>query len=326
VFCFRRLRPLCLLVPLLGAQTPTFRVPARLVIAPTSVTDSHGRFVNGLSANDFSLFDNDAPQRIHEDGDFLPISVAVVIQTSLAARPIQPRLSELGPLLGALVVGEGGEAAILTFNHKVQVAQDFTGDLGRLTRALRLLEFSYWDSRLLDGAAKAIELLKQRPDYRRRILLLISETRDEGSETKLRDVIAQAELDNILIYSLNISKANAALQGLASLDLFPIIQEIYRGAKDAVIKNPLAVLTSYTGGEQYSLLKRESLEEAMRKMGEEIHGQYLLSFAPLSPTESGFHKIRVVSNVVSNRSGWEVRSRPGYWSMDPDFPPDRESH
>jgi VWFA-related protein len=321
VSCFRRLRPLCLLVPLLGAQSPTFRVPARLVVAPTSVTDNHGRFVNGLSVSDFSLFDNDVPQQIHEDGDFLPISVAVVIQTNLAARPIQPRLDELGPLLGALVVGEGGEAAILTFDHRVRVAQDFTGDLGRLTRVLRLIEFSYWDSHLLDASVKAIDLLKHRPDYRRRILLVISETHDDGSESKLRDVIAQAELNNVLIYSLTISRAHAALQGLASGDLLPMIQQIYGGAKDLMIKNPLAVLTSYTGGEQYTLMNRESLEQAVRKMGEEIHGQYLLSFTPVNTPESGYHKIR----VALNRSGWEVRSRPGYWSAAEDLP-ERESH
>ncbi len=319
--CFRRLSLLCLLVTLLSAQTPVFRVPARLVVAPTSVTDNHGSFVNGLSAADFTLYDNDVPQQIHEDGDFLPISVAVVIQANLAARPIQPRLSELGPLLGALVVGEGGEAAILTFDHKVKVVQDFTGDLGRLTRTLRLIEFSYWDSRLLDASAKAMDMLKHRPDYRRRILLLISETRDDGSETKLRDAVADAELNNILVYSFNISKASAALQGLATGDLFPMIQQIYRGAKDLVIKNPLAVLTSYTGGQQYSILKRDSLEEAVRKMGEEVHGQYLLSFTPVYTPESVYHKIR----VELNRTGAEVRSRPGYWSMGPDVP-QPESH
>lgn len=312
----RRLALLCSLASLLGAQSPTFRVPARLVVAPTSVTDNRGRFVNGLLASDFSLYDNDVPQQIHEDGDFLPISVAVVIQTNLAARPIQPRLDELGPLLGALVVGEGGEAAILTFDHRVKVAQDFTADLGRLTRALRLVEFSYWDSHLLDAEVKAIAMLKQRPEYRRRILLLVSEPHDDGSQNKLRDAVAQAELNNILIYSLNISRAHAAIQGLASLDLLPLIQQIYGGAKDVVVKNPLAVLTSYTGGEQYSLLKRESLEQAIRKMGEEIHGQYLLSFTPVNTPESGYHKIR----VALRRPGWEVRSRPGYWSMTEDEP------
>ena len=62
---------------------------------------------------------------------------------------------------------------------------------------------------MIDASLKAMRLLKHRPDYRRRILLLISETRDHGSESKLRDAVAEAEVNNILIYSFNISRACA---------------------------------------------------------------------------------------------------------------------
>ena len=43
-------------------------------------------------------------------------------------------------------------------------------------------------------------------------------------------------------------------------------------------------------------------------IGEEIHGQYLLSYTPANTQETGFHRIR----VVAKRVGVEVRSRPGY--------------
>src|SRR5665213_891934 len=112
---------------LLGAQETTLRVPVRLVVAPTSVTDRAGNFINGLTASDFQLYDNDVPQQVHEDGDFLPISLAIAIQTDLKAQAIA-RVRELGPLLGALVVGVGGEAAIFTFKEQLQVRQDFTPD------------------------------------------------------------------------------------------------------------------------------------------------------------------------------------------------------
>jgi len=66
---------------------------------------------------------------------------------------------------------------------------------------------------------------------------LISETRDRGSESKLRDAVADAELNNILIYSLNVSRAHAAGKiFLASGSVRPLmskalIQEIYGGIK-----------------------------------------------------------------------------------------------
>ena len=303
------------LLPCFAQEKPLIRVPVRLVIAPTSVTDQQGKFINGLSVSDFTLFDNDIPQQIHEDADFLPISLAVAIETDLTVEGILPRIRELGPLLGTLVVGDGGECSIMTFDKHINVVQTFTSDLGRLTQALQHIEFSYASSHLIDATLQAIRLLKQRPAERRRILLLISETRDRGSESKLRDAVAEAELNNILIYSLNVSRAHAAgkiFPGGLTLDLKALIQEIYGGLKTLVIENPLSVLTRYTGGRQYPFYKQHSLEDAVTKIGEEIHGQYLLSYSPANLGEGGYHKIR----VDLNRTGFTVRSRPGYWSMD----------
>jgi VWFA-related protein len=317
----------------LEAQAPSFRVPARLVIAPTSVTDHRGQFINGLTVSDFTLFDNETPQKIYEDSDFLPISLAVAIQTNDTVAAMQPRIQELGPLLGTLVVGEGSEAAILTFDQRVHIVQDFSSDLGRLTHTLRHIEFSYTNSHLIDAVLEGIHMLKQRPEGRRRILLLISETRDQGSESKLRDAVAEAELNNILIYSLNISRAHAvreiflkAYDGPAhtaiSIDLLAAIKEIYSGAKGLVIENPLSVLTRYSGGEEFSFLKQHALEEAVGKIGKEIHGQYLLSYTPAHAGDSSYHAIR----VTLNRPGLEVRSRPGYWASAQEFAAEPSTH
>src|SRR5580704_9433943 len=154
------------LLPLLAAalwgQEPILRVPVRLVVAPTSVTDRSGNFINGLTAADFRLYDNDVPQQIHEDGDFLPISLAIAVQTNLKKQVVE-RVRELGPLLGALVVGVGGEAAIFTFDKELHVRQDFTPDLGRLTHALRRVEFSPGLNHVIDATLDAMRLLDQRP-------------------------------------------------------------------------------------------------------------------------------------------------------------------
>ncbi|MGP0070440.1 MAG: VWA domain-containing protein [Bryobacteraceae bacterium] len=280
-----------LLATLLLAAQPVIRVGVPLIVAPTSVTDRSGNFINGLSAADFQLYDNDVPQLIHEDGDFLPISVAIAIQSNLNKHAVE-RVHELGPLLGALVVGVGGEAAIFTFNHQLDVRQDFTPDLGRLTHALRRIEFSPGPSHVIDATLDAMRLLDQRPELRRRILMLISESRDTptnpGSQTTLEDALSEVPMSNTLIYWLNIGRG--------------------AGAED-----PMPTMTRYTGGRQYSIGSEHALERAITQIGEEIHGQYLLSYTPAhtpaTVDDTGFHRIR----VVAKRAGFEVRSRPGYW-------------
>jgi VWFA-related protein len=271
------------LTGLLCAQEPTLRVPVRLVVAPTSVTDRSGNFINGLTASDFRLYDNDVPQQVHEDGDFLPISLAIAIQTNLKKQAVE-RVRELGPLLGALVVGVGGEAAIFSFSNELHVSQEFTPDLGRLTHALRRIEFSVGPNHVIDATLAAMRLLDQRPEGRRRILILISESHDQGSQSTLHDALEDVSASNTLIYWLNV-------------------------ARGATPEDPVPSLTRYTGGQEYPLQNRQALERAITHIGEEIHGQYLLSYTPANTTQTGFHHIR----VVATHAGLEVRSRPGYW-------------
>ena len=284
------------LFPMLLAAQPILRLPVRLVVAPTSVTDRAGNFINGLTAADFMLYDNDVMQQVHEDGDFLPISLAIAIQTNLKKQAVE-RVRELGPLLGALVVGVGGEAAIFTFNDKLQVRQDFTPDLGKLTHALRHIEFSAGSNHVIDAAIDVTHLLDQRAEVRRRILLLMSDPRDLGSQSTLEDALADVAMSNTLIYWLNVGRNSAA-------------------------EDPVPAMTRFTGGQQYALQNRRALERAITQIGEEIHGQYLLSYTPVKTAESGFHRIR----VVAKRMGMEVRSRPGYWSLAQGFVPQLPSH
>jgi len=285
VCCFPWLNLAFLLFPMFLAAQPVLHVPVPLIVAPTSVTDHSGNFINGLSAADFELYDNGVRQQIHEDGDFLPISLGIAIESNLNKRAVE-RVRELGPLLGALVVGVGGEAAIFSFSDRLEIQQNFTPDLGRLTRTLRRMEFSPHSNHVIDAALDAMHLLDQRAELRRRILLLISESKDAGSQSTLEDALANVSMSNTLIYWLNAG----------------------RGASP---EDPVPAMTRYTGGREYSIGNEHSLERAITQIGEEIHGQYLLSYTPAHTSGSGFHRIR----VVARHSGVEVRSRPGYWPV-----------
>ncbi len=255
------------LSPRSSPHRPILRVPVRLVVAPTSVTDHSGNFINGLTASDFPLYDNDVPQQIHEDGDFLPISLAIAIQTNLKKQAVE-RVRELGPLLGALVVGVGGEAAIFSFDNKLEVRQDFTPDLGRLTHALRRIEFSPGPSSRDRCHARchaaARSAARSAPPHSAADLRSL---RDQGSQSTLDDALADVAMSNTLIYWLNIARGAAA-------------------------EDPVPALTRYTGGQQYALQNRacartrhhSDRRRDPRPVSAELHaGQYQRNRIPSHP-------------------------------------------
>jgi hypothetical protein len=64
-----------------------FRSTVPLVVAPTTVTDSKGRYVDGLTPADLVLYDNNVPQAIHMDWMMYPIDLVVAVQTSSNSEP-----------------------------------------------------------------------------------------------------------------------------------------------------------------------------------------------------------------------------------------------
>src|SRR5436305_1191401 len=84
-------------------------VGVNYVVAPTTVLDKSGNFVNGLNLSNFTLFDNDKPQKIVQDVVFQPISMVVAVQTNSVMEQMLPKVQKMGAVLQTLVLGESGE-------------------------------------------------------------------------------------------------------------------------------------------------------------------------------------------------------------------------
>lgn len=326
-----------------AAQEPppqVIRTVVTNVVAPTVVMDQDGRFVNGLTARDFRLYDNDKPQEIRVDVAFQPISLVVAVQANANAESALPRVKKIAPLLDALVVGEQGEVAVLSFDHRIQVLQDFTADADLVRKAFDKIRPGSSTSRLIDAVADASRMLSHRPKDRRRIILVISETRDLGSEGRKREALIATEINNILVYSVNMNRLittltaktpvprpdpfpvsarpapaggamtpNMVMQNSGTGNVLPLFVEIFRDIKDVFVSNPVELFTKFTGGREYSFITQRDLEDAVARIGEEIHSQYLISYNPNNKLEGGWHQIRV--EVM--KPGLQVRTRTGYW-------------
>lgn len=310
--------PLTILLCTLNAQDLTIRTRVPLVVAPTSVTTLDGRFVNGLSASDFTVLDNGKPQRVMMDTQDIaqiPISIVIAVQSNAMSSAALAKIRKVGSMIEPLITGERGEVAVLVYADAIRTLQDFTSSNVEIAKAFQAIKTRGDQARTLDAASQAITMLAARPPGRRKVILLISESRDRGSETKLPDLLRAAQREDVTIYPLTysvhatpwIAKPSDAPPADGGFNILAVVRELARlGSTNAAEE-----LGRFTGGRHLSFLTLNALEKGLTHLGEELHSQYLLSYTPSEQSgDTEFHTLEI---RVKDRAGVVVQSRPGYW-------------
>jgi VWFA-related protein len=316
---------LLLIATIAGAQ---FKGTATLVVAPTTVTDSKGKYIDAVLPEDLVLYDNGVRQPIQVDESFNPISLVVAVQTSANSAAILDKMGSSGILFADLLAGDRGETALVTFSDEVRTLRDFTTSSDNLAAGLRSLHVQGDGAVALEAVMQSLSMLAKRKSDRRRILLVIGEKRDRSSKLKFQTVLHEAQRQNVLIYWLTYSPFlepfTAGQKTLKSKDpqkdgtplppdtapgnLLSIFTELARqGKPDTSVQ-----LTRTTGGRAIGFLKQEALEEAIQAVASEVHRQYIVSFTPPPAKPGQYHTIRI---EVKDHPEWTARTRAGYWSM-----------
>lgn len=319
-----------------------FKSNVPLVVAPTSVTDSKGHYVDGLTPDDLILYDNSVPQPVQMDWMMYPIDLVVAVQTGANSGPVIDKLGGSGILFTQLLAGDAGETAVLSFSDEVKVHQDFTGNPDLVIHALRMLRMEGDGAHMLDALRQALVMLEHRPPGRRRIILLIAERRDRSSRVKLDEVMERVERLNAVVYWLTYSPflQPFTVKSKTAEDLKPEDERI-KVRKCALCPGPddtpvpydpgpgsliygigelirlhqpdlSSLFTRTTGGRTMNFLKKNALEQAIQLISEEVHRQYILSFQPKGGEPGQYHAIHV---TVKNRPDLQAKTREGYWAL-----------
>jgi VWFA-related protein len=311
------------------------------IIAPVLVTDRSGNIIDGLQPHQFHLYDNNKEQNIQVDVAFEPLSVVVAIEAAARVEAILPQVKHLGSLL-PLIVGDHGEAAIMAFDSRLRVMQDFTTDPDKLKAAIDKINAGNSSSRMIDAVESAVYMLNKRPKDNRKIILLVSETRDVASEGRLRESLMTANFANVVVYCVDITQLATRLTekappprpnpidvtaqqpvggnpptpttdsqsyGPSQMQFAPLLMEIYRDTKRIFVDSPSEVFAKGTGGAEFSFVKQKGLEDAVQRISQEIRSQYLISYNPSNKEETGFHTI----SVTLDNPRYVTKTRPGYW-------------
>ncbi|HXW54729.1 MAG TPA: VWA domain-containing protein [Candidatus Cybelea sp.] len=330
-------------------QQHPIRTVVSIVTAPVVVHSARtGEMVLDLTKNDFHVYDNGVEQKIdHFDLGGDPLSLVLVVETSSRVAPMLPAIRQSGIVFSSAVMGQTAEAAVLGYDDTVDLLESFTTDVDDVQKTINDLKAGTAGRRLYDAMSRGITTLEERPPVRRRILLVIGEARDTGSENRLGAVLRHAQLANVTVFAVGLSSTSAELRQSAeqseprpngppgtypvptpteqpetpqmeqaaqgNMNLGALLIWLVKTGKDALGANSLEIASKATGGLDVSTLHDREIQQALDKIGGELHAEYVVGYHPAQSEPSGYHQIK----VSVDRKNITVRSRPGYYIPPP---------
>jgi Ca-activated chloride channel family protein len=181
----------------------------------------------------------------------------------------------------------------------VQQATSFTSDLKRVDAGIDHIRV---------GAATAlfdaIYLISRALDHRqgRKVIVLITDGGDTVSKVDYKEAVRAAEEAEALVYSIIVVPIEAS------------------AGRETGGEHALIQLSEDTGGKYYYATSMAQLDEAFRKISDELRTQYLLAYYPSQRTSfSDFRRIAVSVSGNPDASAYRVRHRAGYYTVKSDF-------
>jgi VWFA-related protein len=201
-----------------SSQIPALTVHSNLVLVPALVKTKAGEVVFSLTADDFILTDDGVPQSLQPepDTDSQPLALAVIVQTGGQGTLHLPDYRHLGAVLHAIIGDVSHRVAVISFDSKPRLAQDFTTNTDAAAKMIATLGAGDQGAAILDALNFGINLLREQPPAYRRAVLLCSETIDSSSQTSLEDAVRAVDDTNTAIYSFAFSSTKTAVKHEAS--------------------------------------------------------------------------------------------------------------
>jgi VWFA-related protein len=310
-----------------GAATPadngpttTLQVQSQLVFVPTTVTLGKEDVLYELKANQFVVEDNGVPQRVRldESDEVRPLSLVVAVQCSRSAIAEFDKLQGLPTMLDAVLGGAPAEVAVIQFGTGEELLAGFTHDEATRDRALSKIRPCEDDggANIFDAVDYANTLLEAHKAKGRRAVLLISETRDHGSETRAETVIRELGRSNTIVDAASFSpERDEMVDDLhygGGGGLIPLLLAAVQAAR----KNAPKEFADLSGGEYINFRTQKAFDHGMDMFANHVHNFYMLSFVPrfgdgAGAAAPGLHRITV---KVPEYPKVTLRYRESYWA------------
>ncbi|MGC2537418.1 MAG: VWA domain-containing protein [Candidatus Sulfotelmatobacter sp.] len=325
--------------PLAQEQLYTYVVHTNFVQIPVTVKDRDGRRVDGLLPSDFSVKENGALQKLSFfSSDPFALSVAIVLDLGMPDASVQKVNQTFSALVGAFAPYD--EIALYTYSSTVSEVSDFIGASQKLTALLNQMKVERGRNNgvavmsgplapngpiingipvgsptqpvytppkeahvLNDAILRAALDLRKRDRTRRKIIFVISDGREYGSEASYRDVLKVLLSNEIQVKAVALDSG-----ALPVYDKLERLRLPKQGYDDILPK-----YVSATGGlPVYKELSQSAIEDSYAQAMGEARSQYTLGYTPIppkTPIAKAYHDIE----VLVNRPGLKIYTKAGYY-------------
>jgi VWFA-related protein len=188
-------------------QQPTIKIGTNLVTVPVIVTDRYGRFIPGLTRNEFSVREEGSPQKIEDfSSTEAPFSVALLIDTS---RSTQNKLDRIRKAARTFIkqLLPNDRIMVVSFDEQVRFVCDFTSDHAELERAVKSLKTSY-QTKLYDAIRLTIIEKMSRIQGRKAVVVLTDGVDTASKEATYESAIDLAASAGIITYTVQYETRN----------------------------------------------------------------------------------------------------------------------
>ncbi len=273
---------------------PTVRIRSDEVNVVFTVVDDDGRFVRDLKQNQFRILDNHLPpERVLDfrSQTDLPLFVGLLIDSSNSIRDrFQFEKDAVSEFLYDVIRPKSDSAFILAFDEQWDLAQDFTGDLDKLRKAVKGIQAgggtALWDSVYFACRDKLMK--EPARDAVRRAIILVSDGEDNASRVYRDEAIDMAQRAGVIIYAISTS----------------LVDTHNKGSDD------LKKLAEATGGRAFFPTRLDDVTTAFADIEAELRSQYSVSYRAQNLVANG--QFRPIQIIAENKK-FKVRAKKGYW-------------
>jgi len=319
------------------------------VLVPVMVKDDNGRLVGGLLPKDFTVLEGDTKQKLNFFSvDPFPLSAAIVLDLGMPDVAIQKVNKTFPALQGAF--SQFDEVSVFTYSSTYNKAKDFTAVGQTLSEVLNQLKTVRGrnngppvtsgplgpqgptinnipvdpgaptvstpprEAHVLNDAILAAAIdLSRRDRARRKIIFVISDGREYGSNASYSDVLKVLLSNGILVYGIGVEGA--------AIPIYGKLQQKIRLPKFGY-GDILPKYANATGGEISNELAQAEIDRAYARVIGDARNQYTLGYVSRAAPGTGYRQIEVrvarpSCKASDLRPCVDVTAKDGYYPLPP---------